>query len=61
LYRFLLQEAYHNNHLIGEIPVEIVLQINLSGWHVETKILRQLNNYLIGAHSNIYYLLNTGK
>jgi len=45
LYRFLLQEAYRSNHLIGEIPVEIVLRINLSGWHVETKILIQLNNY----------------
>jgi len=64
LYRFLLREAYHKNHLIGETPVEIVLRINLSGWDVESTISIQLNNYLIGTHNNIYYLyylLNTGK
>jgi len=60
LYRFLLQEAYRKNHLIGETLVEIVLRINLLGWDVKTKISIQLNNYLTGAHSNIYYLLNTG-
>jgi len=46
LYRFLLQEAYRKNHLIGETPVEIVLRINLSVWDVKTKISIQLNNYL---------------